>query len=98
MGQARGPASRRPRSFQRGGRSSLGRTTYRQGPTLKVLAVELLDRPVGFLGGGEFEEGEATGLAGRLVQHQVDGRDHAGLGEVTLQVIFPGVKREVANE
>jgi len=65
---------------------------------LEFLIVELLDGFLRFLGGGVFHEGKTAGTAGHFIEHEVDRGYRARLGEVLLQVVFPRLKRQVADE
>jgi len=55
---------------------------------LEFLVMEHLNRLVRFLARAVLDKGEASGLAGELVEHDVHGTDHSGLGEILLQVTF----------
>src|SRR5437867_5067502 len=74
------------------------RDVDRELTALKFLAVEHLDRFVGFFRRGEFDESEATGFAGEFVEHQVHRSDYACLREILLQVIFHRLVREITYE
>lgn len=48
--------------------------------------------------GGVLDKGKAPGFSGKFIQHQVDRREGARLGEILPQVIFPGLVREITHE
>jgi len=65
---------------------------------LKILVVKLLDGFLSFLSAGKFDERKAAGTAAHLVEHEVDGSDGPGLGEVILQIVFARLEGQVPYE
>jgi len=65
---------------------------------LKILVMELGNGFLGVFRGGVFHEGETARTAGHLVHHQVDSGHCSRLGEIVLQVIFPRLEGQVADE
>jgi hypothetical protein len=74
------------------------RNVHRQRTALKFFVVELFDGFVRFILICEFDECEATGFAGHLVQHEVHRCDDASLGKIILKIVFHGLVREVAHK
>lgn len=62
------------------------------------LAVELVDRSLGFLFGAHGDKGKPAGCAGELVLHQQDFGDGAGLREQVLQIDFKGFEGEISDK
>src|SRR5689334_15905356 len=82
------------------GRTFLARArdVDRQRTALEFLVMEHFHGLVRLVRGGHFDEGEAAGFAGELVEHDVHGCDNAGLGEIILQVVVHGLVGEVSYE
>jgi hypothetical protein len=85
--------------------TAAGRTVFtragdvdRQRAALKFLVVEELDGLVRFVGAAHLNEGETAGLAGELVNHDVDRGDNTSGGKVILQIVFHRLVGEIAHK
>ena len=65
---------------------------------LEILVVKLRDGLLGFIWRTVLHKGKTAGTAGHLVEHEVNRRHRARLGEVILEVVFPCLERQVADE
>jgi len=67
------------------------------GPLLAILAVEVVDRLLGFPHGPHGHEAKALGTPGLLVVDDLDVTDTAGLGKEAGQVFFSGLEGQIAH-
>jgi hypothetical protein len=64
----------------------------------KVLAIESINRAIGFFVVGNFDESETARLAGEAITNQIDcGRIDTGLREKFTERLFRGGKRKISN-
>src|SRR6185312_12467298 len=79
-------------------RSALASLVDVQCTALELMAIELLDRLLGFLVAAHFDEAETAGATGGTVHHHRGRLDRAGLGEQSPQVVIRGFEVEVSDE
>jgi hypothetical protein len=69
----------------------------RQSAAIKLFAVEIGNRLVGFVLGGHFHKPEATGFACEFVQDDVAADHVTGLLEQRLEVAIHRIERQIAD-
>jgi hypothetical protein len=71
---------------------------HRQGAALEFLVMEHFHGLIGLIGAAHLDKGKSAGFTGEFVEHDIDGRDNAGLGKIILQVVVHGLVGQIAYE